>query len=97
MEVEVSHAAQQKKLTPVIKGNGLSLLGRNWLAELQLDWKSTYQIQESPALTAKLLVHYDINKELILTCDTSLYGLGAVLAHRMEDGSERPIEWHLAR
>ena len=41
--------------------------------------------------SANLLVHYDTKKPLILACDTSPYGLGAVLSYIMEDGSERPI------
>lgn len=38
-----------------------------------------------------LLVHYDITKPLILECDMSPYGVGAVLSHRMNDQLERPI------
>ncbi|XP_039747900.1 uncharacterized protein K02A2.6-like [Pararge aegeria] len=37
------------------------------------------------------LVHYDLYKPLILTCDSSQYGVGAVLSHVMENGQERPI------
>ena len=41
--------------------------------------------------SANLPVHYDTKKPLILACNASPYGLGAVLSHIMEDGSERSI------
>ena len=54
--------------------------------------------QEEAFLRAKrmlqssaLLVHYDGNKPLLLACDASSYGVGAVLSHVMSDGSEKPI------
>lgn len=37
------------------------------------------------------LVHYDLNKPLVLTCDSSEYGVGAVLSHVMDNGQERPV------
>ena len=41
--------------------------------------------------SSDLLVHFNPEEPLILACDASPYGLGAVLSHRMQDGSERPI------
>ena len=38
-----------------------------------------------------LLVHFDPSKELLLCCDASPYGIGAVLSHRMKNGSDQPI------
>ena len=37
------------------------------------------------------LVAYDVRRQLKLSCDASAYGVGAVLSHVMDDGSERPI------
>ena len=42
-------------------------------------------------LSSKLLVHFDSSLPIVLACDASQYGIGAVLAHKMPDGSERPI------
>ena len=41
--------------------------------------------------SACLLIHYDPQKELVLFCDSSPYGVGAILSHRLQDGSERPV------
>ena len=38
-----------------------------------------------------VLVHFDPEQELVLACDASPYGIGAVLSHRMSDGLDKPI------
>ena len=43
---------------------------------------------ESP----KVLVHYDSYRPLVLTCDASPYGIGAVLSHNFPKG-EKPIAY----
>ena len=43
--------------------------------------------------SSSVLVHFDPTRDLILMCDASPFGVGAVLAHRMDEGSDRPIAY----
>ena len=50
-----------------------------------------FEVSKKLLTSAKFLAHFDSNQKLTLACDASGYGLGAVLAHKMPDGSEKPI------
>ena len=53
--------------------------------------QSAFQEAKTQLTSEKLLIHYDPSKELLLSCDASPYGIGAVLSHRMQDGTDQPI------
>ena len=55
--------------------------------------KEEQAFQQSKYLlnSSNLLIHYDPEKPMVIACDASPYGLGAVLSHIMPDKSGRPI------
>ncbi|XP_060810048.1 uncharacterized protein K02A2.6-like [Amyelois transitella] len=61
----------------------------------QWDWNPSCAIAFDNAkkslLSDKVLAHYEEGRPLVLSVDSSAYGIGAVLAHRYPDGSERPV------
>jgi len=46
--------------------------------------QQAFKIVKAQLASNNLLVHYDPELQLVLSCDASPYGVGAVLAHRFE-------------
>ena len=63
--------------------------GKSW------SWEKPQQVAFEKAkkllTSSKILAHYDSKNNLVLACDASSYGVGAVLSHRDADGTEQPI------
>ena len=53
--------------------------------------EKAFQHAKTALTSTDVLTHYDPDRELIIDCDASPYGVGAVLSHRMDDGQTKPI------
>ena len=62
---------------------------RTWQKEQEEAFKKAKAMLSSDML----LVHYDPSKELVLSCDASPYGVGAILSHVMPGGIEQPTAY----
>ena len=60
-----------------------------WSVECQ----KTFEQAKKQLASAPVLAHYDVTQKIKLAADASAYGLGAVISHAYEDGSERPIAY----
>ena len=55
------------------------------------DEEAAFQHLKNMLCQDNVLAHFDPKQDIGISCDASEVGLGAVLFHRYEDGSERPI------
>ena len=53
--------------------------------------EETFQKLKKVLTSSSVLIHFDTNLDIILSEDASAYGVGAILAHKMPNGSERPV------
>ena len=58
-----------------------------WTDEQEKAFKESKEL----LLSSQVLAHFDPSLEIIVACDASDYGIGAVLSHKMPNGSERPV------
>ena len=69
--------------------NNLLQKGTKW------NWTETQQTAfdkaKSLVQSSVVLAHYDASKKLVLACDASPYGVGAVLSQYQDDGVEKPV------
>ena len=55
--------------------------------------RKAFNVLKKILSSAPVLTHFDPKKEIYVQCDASPYGLGAVLAHVMDDGTEKPVSY----
>ena len=55
--------------------------------------EAAFQLAIQALHSDAVLVPFNSSKPLILACDASQYGIGAVLSHIFEDGREKPIAY----
>ncbi|XP_064475427.1 uncharacterized protein K02A2.6-like [Ornithodoros turicata] len=67
------------------------LLAKNATWKWTREHKTAFDALKEQICHAPVLAHYDPHRPLILSCDASPYGVGAVLAQEDNEGNERPV------
>ena len=69
--------------------NALLKTGSKWLWSAACS--DAFKAARKLLVTAPVLAHYNPSLPIRLAADASAYGIGAVISHVFEDGSERPV------
>ena len=69
--------------------NALLQAGNKWSWSAKCE--KAIQEAKKQIASAQVLTHYDPTLPIKLAADASAYGIGAVVSHKMPDGTERPI------
>ena len=55
--------------------------------------EEAFQASKELLISSQLLVHFNPERKVMLACDASAYGVGAVLAYQLPNGSEKPVAY----
>uniref|UniRef100_A0A0N4W5J5 RNA-directed DNA polymerase n=1 Tax=Haemonchus placei TaxID=6290 RepID=A0A0N4W5J5_HAEPC len=72
------------------------LLRKNALFKWSAECQDAFQRAKDVLASDFLLTHYDPSKEIVIAADASEYRLGAVMSHRLSDGTKKAIH-HASR
>ena len=61
----------------------------HWSSEQE----AAFQDVKTSLLSPQILAHFDDSKPIIMACDASPFGVGAILSHILPDGSEHPVAY----
>ena len=70
-----------------------SLLNKQQKWHWDAEQVQAFQAAKDALQADSLIVHYDTTKPLLLACDASEYGIGAVLSHIVNGSEERPVAY----
>ena len=81
------------KFLPNLSSQLIPLLNKNKKWHWGPEQSQAFQATQNALQANSLLVHYDPSKPIVLSCDASQYGIGAVLSHAMDNEQDRPIAY----
>ena len=55
--------------------------------------KTAFEESKTLLSSSRVLVHYNPEPPIVVSSDASSCGIGSVLSHRLQDGSDKPIEY----
>ena len=70
-----------------------NLLRKNVFWKWSKNSEEAFQKVKTLLCNAPLLAHFDPSKKIIVHCDASPHGVGAVLSQEQDDGSEKPVSF----
>nr|XP_047132680.1 uncharacterized protein K02A2.6-like [Hydra vulgaris] len=70
-----------------------NLLRKNVSWEWNRSSEQAFESVKTILCNAPLLAHFDPSRKIVVHCDASPYGVGAVLSQQQYDGSEKPVSF----